>query len=151
MRYFISACLLMGIIYAGSGCSGGNQQPDPSHTNTGSDADQYAEGDTLSFRGTLIDTHCYSLDQENIGEDHTLPESGFREDCAQYCANLGYPVAVLVGGKPGNKVWIMRFSSQVFAEYMANEVRVDAEFISNGLAEPFKVEMKTEDGWIQII
>lgn len=112
---------------------------------------EYAPGDTLAFEGTLIDTHCYNLDQENIGDDHTLPKSGFREDCAAYCANLGYPVAVLIGGKPGNKVWILRFSSQVFADFMAETVRVEGTFISGSLIQPSKVEMKSEDGWVQII
>jgi len=149
MRYGIVFLLFAGLLYLGCSQQDG-ENSSKTKKNTQSEPN-YTQGDTLEFRGTLIDTHCYNLDQDNIGDDHTLPESGFREDCAAYCANLGYPVGVLVGGEKGNKVWILRFSAQVFADYMAETVRVKGNFISNGLVQPSTVEMKTEDGWVQII
>lgn len=145
------------IIFASCSGSGSKSKSNTDSNTSGNSTSQnqtaskFAPGDTITIQGILIDTHCYNLDQENIGDDHMLPKSGFREDCAAYCANLGYPVAVLIGGKPGNKVWILRFSAQVFADYMAETVRVEGNFISDGLVQPSKVEMKTEDGWVQII
>lgn len=142
-KYFAITTLLIVI-----GCSGADTKNQTSKT---AESTNHTAGDTLNFQGILIDTHCYELNQQNIGDNHTLPQSGFREDCAAYCANLGYPVGVLVGGEPGNKVWIMRFSSQIFADFMAETVRVEGRFVSGGLVEPIKIEMKTENGWIQII
>jgi len=155
---FLSVLTLL-VLFLGCSGSDSNSNADKNNPQNASEENRtdqqfdssYAPGDTLTFQGKLIDTHCYNLDQQNIGDDHTLPKSGFREDCAAYCANLGYPVAVLIDGNPGNKVWILRFSAQVFADYMAETVRVEGNFISDGLVQPSKVEMKTDEGWIQII
>jgi len=151
--FFLPVLIMLGLVIgcSGSGSNSNGDKNNPQNKTNQQANSNYAPGDTLAFQGKLIDTHCYNLDQQNIGDDHTLPESGFREDCAAYCANLGYPVAVLIDGKPGNKVWILRFSAQVFADYMAETVRVEGNFISDGLVQPSKVEMKTDEGWIQII
>lgn len=114
---------------------------------------QFIKGDTLVVSGILIDTHCYALDKENIGHDHNLPQSGFREDCAEYCALQGYPVGVLIQeeGKE-NYVWAIMTASQIFADYMTETARVRGTVRSDGVLDPLDVELKDgPDSWITIM
>ncbi|MFU8811663.1 MAG: hypothetical protein ACNA78_01780 [Balneolaceae bacterium] len=113
----------------------------------------HAVGDTLQVTGSLIDSHCYALDPDNTGHDHQLPQSGFREDCAEYCALQGYPVAVLNKDDEGHDVvWTLMTASQIFADYMTQQVRVQGTFRSNGVLDPLRVELSDgEDGWIRIM
>lgn len=142
--------LMMGLMCTTlSSCSrqSGDENKDQPQTGTGN----YVSGEALDFSGVLIDTRCYSISQENTGKDHDLPDRGFVKACASLCAQQGFPVAVLVDGEKGGKVWILMFSSQVFADFMAETVRVHATWISDGLVEPKSIDMQTEGGWVQIL
>ena len=48
------------------------------------------------WSGTLVDTRCMAMDPSNTGNDHG---GGAKKGCAAACANMGIPVAVLVGDK----------------------------------------------------
>ncbi|MGI9541652.1 MAG: hypothetical protein ACR2MX_00250 [Cyclobacteriaceae bacterium] len=116
------------------------------------DDHDYEENDPLSMSGTLICAHCFALDQENVGLDHQLPESGFIPACASRCAELGYPIAVLVDPPiAGNEVWVIRTSSQLFTDYMAQKAEVVGTFVTNGMIEPRSIQVPTEPGRRQII
>jgi len=115
----------------------------------------YTRGDTLTVTGMLIDSHCYALDKENTGHDHNLPESGFRENCAEYCALQGYPVGVLNQNEEGQQteeLWVIMTAAQIFADYMTQTVRVQGTVRTDGLLDPLQVELKTgPDEWITIM
>jgi len=114
---------------------------------------EYAVGDTLQIKGSLICAHCYALNEENTGHDHTLPQSGFREDCAGYCSLQGYPIGVLLDQKyGGSKVWVIRTSSQLFADYMTEIVRIKGQYAAEGVIEPLSIELKRgDDEWLTIM
>jgi hypothetical protein len=116
-------------------------------------AQMHALGDTLLVSGILIDTHCYSIDKNNIGLHHNLPQSGFREDCAEYCALQGYPVAVVIQqDSQDDEVWTLMTAPQLFADYMTQTVRVQGTFRANGVIDPINVELSDgNDNWIRIM
>ena len=95
------------------------------------------EGDSLELKGKLICAHCHALNEENLGIDHQMPESGFAENCANLCAQQGYPIAVLVeDAVAGVEVWVIRTSSQLFEEYMASNTKIKGTFVTPGIIEP---------------
>ncbi|MFU8859706.1 MAG: hypothetical protein ACNA8K_04720 [Cyclonatronaceae bacterium] len=114
---------------------------------------RFAMGDTLVVTGTLIDAHCYALDKSNTGHDHQLPQSGFRENCAEYCALQGYPVAVLFENEQGaDEVWSIMTTPLIFADYMIQTVRVKGTVRTDGVLDPLSVElMSGPDEWITIM
>lgn len=106
----------------------------------------YVRGDTLTITGQLIDSHCYALDKENTGHNHNLPESGYREDCAEYCALQGYPVGVLIKDEQDQnteEMWVIMTAAQIFADYMTQTVRVQGTVRTDGILDPLQVELKT--------
>ncbi|MFQ5569938.1 MAG: hypothetical protein ACE5G0_09700 [Rhodothermales bacterium] len=111
----------------------------------------HAPGDSISVTGVLVDSRCFYLDKaNNANVDHNRPE-GRVPGCAKACAMQGFPVAVLEGGDVEGMVWILSFPSQVFADYMAQTVRVQGEFRSEGIIIPHRVETQTGDGWTRIM
>jgi len=113
----------------------------------------YALGDSIMVSGVLVDSRCFYLDKPtNRNVDHIRPEpEGRVPGCGKACALQGFPVAVLEGGDLEGMVWILSFPSQVFADYMAQTVRVYGEFRSEGIVIPNRVEMQTSDGWLRIM
>ncbi len=112
----------------------------------------FQETDSLSIEGTLICAHCYALNQENTGVDHTLPESGFVKECASQCANLGYPIAVLSEKMvAGANVWVIQTSSQLFSDYMGKKAEVRGSLVTNGVIEPTGILVTTAPGRKQIL
>lgn len=110
-----------------------------------------AAGDTLTVLGTLIDSRCFQLDKDtNRADDHVRPE-GPVAACAEACARQGWPVAVLEGGRPEGYVWMLSFPAPVFAEYMAQPVRVLGQFRSEGILVPQRVEVRSGEAWTVIL
>ncbi len=108
-------------------------------------------GDTLTVVGTLVDTRCFAIDERNVANDHILPE-GDVTGCGTACAMQGIPVAVLEGGEPSGKPWILvSYPSQIFAEYVATTVRVIGQYGADGIIVPISVDTKTDDGWARIL
>ncbi|MGF1671696.1 MAG: hypothetical protein ACFCU6_14725, partial [Balneolaceae bacterium] len=81
------------------------------------------------------------------------PQSGFREDCAEYCALQGYPVGVLIQEEgEEDYVWSIMTASQIFADYMTQIARVRGTVRSDGVLDPLDVELKDgPDSWITIM
>ncbi len=97
-----------------------------------------------------MDTRCLSLDPANAGVDHIRPE-GKVPGCARACANAGFPVAVLVGGRPEADVWVLVTAPAIFADYMAAPVRVRGIVRSQGVLIPHRVEYRDGDKWLTIM
>lgn len=111
----------------------------------------YAPGDSIRVGGVLIDTRCFHLDKEiNRHNDHIRPE-GQVAACAQACARLGFPGALLENGAVDGKVWILGgYPAQIYTDYMAQTVRVEGEVRSEGVIVPSKVEYKNGEVWTRI-
>ena len=123
----------------------GCQQPRPERV-----AIEYARGDSLEVSGTLIDSRCFNLDPANVGVDHIRPE-GFVKACAQACANMGFPAAVLKNGDPDDDVWVLIAVPAILADYMAETVRVRGVVRSAGILIPERVEIRDGDEWLTIM
>lgn len=121
------------------------------------DSSIFAIGDTLEVTGKIICAHCYALNEENTGHDHTLPQSGFREDCAEFCSLQGYPMAVLLDEPvDGSRVWVIRTASQIFADYMTRIAKIEGTFASKGLIDPLSIYLEEQSenqttNWVQIM
>jgi len=144
-KYLITALAMIFIV---AGCGDGEEIKEYVAPES-----KFVKGDTLTVSGILIDTHCYALDKENTGHDHNLPQSGFREDCAEYCALQGYPAGVLIEQEnEEDYVWAIMTASQIFADYMTQVVRVRGTVRSDGVMDPLDVELKDgPDSWITIM
>lgn len=97
-----------------------------------------------------MDSKCYGMNQDNWLADHMTPK-GKMTNCAQACANMGIPVAVLEDGKKDSDVYILITPAQAMAEHMARTVKVVGKKAFNGAIIPDKVFVKTEDGkWEEV-
>ena len=133
-----------------SACS---SKPDVGDSASAREAGLYAQGDTISVNGLLVDTRCFAANRQNLGMDHPdpVPTSQTGPACARYCALQGFPVGVAVDG-PEGPVWILLSSPQVLADYMEQTVRVRGVVRSEGVLTPQRVEMQTTDGgWTFIL
>ena len=139
-RLILAGCA--GIVLLLSACNPGSDASRPS--------ENAAQGDSLTITGTLVDTRCFNLDPANVGVDHVRPE-GFVKACAQACANMGFPAAVLVGGEPGGDVWVLITLPSILADYMAETVRVDGVVRSAGVLIPFRVQYRAGDEWLTVM
>lgn len=110
-------------------------------------------GDEIEIEGKVICAHCYALNEENTGHDHNLPQSGFKENCAQFCSLQGYPIGVLLESElDGTRVWVIRTAGQIFADYMTETVRIKGEFVDTGVLDPLSIDLKTgEEEWTAIM
>lgn len=150
---FLGVTGLAILVLIGVSCSGNNGKQPADSANPEEASVQFAGGDTLNISGSLICAHCYALNRENTGHDHVLPQSGFIENCAGFCSLQGYPIAVFTENESGrSKVWVIRTSSQLFADYMTEKVRIKGTFVSDGVIEPLSIELKRgENQWITIM
>lgn len=142
---------IMALIIFGANCSSdlNKKNISPEEKNSLS---SLSENDSMEVSGILICVHCYSLNEKNTGINHQLPENGFTKNCASMCAQQNYPVGVLSEIKQfGANVWVIRTSSQMFADYMSKEVRIKGIFIKDALIEPSHIEVKDGDKWITLL
>lgn len=109
-------------------------------------------GDVMKIEGKLICAHCHALNEKNVGIDHQLPESGFMEDCANLCAQQGYPIAVLLNQPIADtKLWVVRTSSQFFDGYMASNTKIQGTFVTPGIIEPTEIKVQQDQNWVTLI
>ena len=100
--------------------------------------------------GLLVDTKCYGMNADNWVADHMTPK-GKMNNCAQACANMGIPVAVLEDGKKNGTTFILITPSAALAEHMAQTVKVVGMKTLNGAITPTKVFVKNADGeWEEV-
>ncbi len=103
---------------------------------------------TVTVTGTLIDTKCYGMNHDNIGNDHITPK-GKVPNCASACASMGIPVGVLIGGKKGGDVVFLITPAGQLAKYMAKTARVTGQKAIGGLI-PMKIEVKENGKWKKV-
>jgi len=145
----------LAFLIPGIGCSGNTDEVANKQSAEIDDRDAVAASDTLNITGKLICAHCYALNENNTGHDHTLPQSGFKENCANFCSLQGYPMAVLLDEElAGQRVWVIRTSSQLFADFMTQTLRIEGTFVSHGVIDPLSIELlksEEENQWITIM
>jgi len=104
----------------------------------------------VTVEGILIDSKCYGMNPDNWASDHMTPK-GDMANCAQACAQMGIPVGVLEGGKPGGDVYLLVTPSMALAEHMAKEVKVVGMATFEGAITPSKVFVKNDKGkWEEV-
>jgi hypothetical protein len=100
--------------------------------------------------GLLVDTKCYGMNSDNWVADHMTPK-GKMSNCAQACANMGIPVAVLEDGKKDGTTYILITPSAALAEHMAETVKVVGMKTLKGAITPTQVFVKNSDGeWEEV-
>jgi predicted lipoprotein with Yx(FWY)xxD motif len=104
----------------------------------------------LTVIGMLVDTKCYGMNHDNFVADHMTPK-GKMTNCAQACANMGIPVAVLKDGEKSGDVYILIAPAQALAEHMARTVKVIGMESLEGAIIPNKVFVKNAAGkWEEV-
>jgi hypothetical protein len=100
----------------------------PSFAGDGHDHDKKMK--EVTVEGILIDSKCYGMNPDNWAANHMTPK-GEMSNCAQACANMGIPVGVLEGGKPGGDVYLLVTPSIALADHMASAI---PDFVSKAPA-----------------
>ena len=104
----------------------------------------------ITVIGTLVDTKCYGMNPDNWVVDHMTPK-GKMPQCAQACAKMGIPVAVLADGKKGGDVTILITPAGTLADYMAKTVKVTGMPTFEGSVIPNNVWFKNDKGkWEEV-
>ncbi len=112
-----------------------------------------------TIEGTLVDAKCYvsaatmGKPEMNFGNDHMVPgKDGTMSklpSCATACANMGIPTAIVEGGKPGGKTYIIIAPAPPLAKYMAEHARITGTLTDNGII-PTKAEVKKNGKWEEV-
>lgn len=106
--------------------------------------------ETLLRSPALFSTAAASTWTRKRRVDQVRPE-GFVKACAQACANMGFPAAVLKNGDPDDEVWVLIAVPAFLANYMAETVRVRGVVRSAGILIPERVEIRDGDEWLTIM
>lgn len=114
----------------------------------------------VKVQGQLVDTKCYGMGANmgkpamNFGNDHMVPGKGGKmmtaANCATACANMGIPVGLVEGGKPGNQTYVLITPAGQLANYMALEARVEGQKVFDGGIIPSKIEVKKDGRWEEV-
>jgi hypothetical protein len=85
-----------------------------------------------TVEGILVDTKCYALDPDEIGDDHTTAAGKPWVRCATVCARMGIPVGVAVNGKPGGELIVLITPVPPLADHMGAWARVTGTPVLDG-------------------
>lgn len=99
-------------------------------------------GSPATVEGILIDTRCYSMDRAFKANDHKTG-GALIEGCAQACAKLGIPVALLTTS--GDVVMLLAPSPD-FADHMGREARAVGRWALNGAVRPDSAFVRGDGG-----
>jgi hypothetical protein len=114
------------------------------------DAAKEKKKDEVVVVGVLVDTKCYTMNNENYTLDH-MTEKGKVEGCASASASMGLPVGLLVDGKKGGKVYVLIAPAPAFVDFMAQTVQVIGTEIIDGALAPSQIFVKNENGeWEEV-
>lgn len=105
--------------------------------------------DTVTVEGKIIDSKCYGMSEMNAGDDHTIMGGKKVPKCGTACATIGIPVGVLEGGEPGGKVYLIVGPAGGYAEFMAQEIKIEGEEAYPGAIIPSKFWVKEDDKWVE--
>jgi hypothetical protein len=104
----------------------------------------------ITVVGTLVETRCYGMNNDNIGLNH-ITEKGTVEECAKACASMGIPVGLLVDGKKGGQLYILIAPAPMFVDFMAETVQVVGTVTLEGALMPSHIFVKGESGeWEEV-
>lgn len=144
----LSIVLLSGAVLAGCAADKNSpEQREESGRSTSQSTFALERGDTTTISGTLIDTHCYADDPDNVGRHHDR-QRGHVRDCAALCARQGLPAGVLADD---GTVWVLVTAPAVLADYMAGTVRIRGEVRSDGVLIPHRVEVRRGNEWTFVL
>lgn len=104
--------------------------------------------ETVTLTGILVDSKCYGMMHENMGNDHMTPK-GKVPNCASACASMGIPVALLIDGKKGAETVFLVTPAVQLAKHMAKECRVTGQKALGGVI-PTKIEVKENGKWKEV-
>ncbi|MBS35924.1 MAG: hypothetical protein CMO26_08380 [Thiotrichales bacterium] len=109
----------------------------------------YAQTETsVSIEGLLVVIECRAANYQQIRLGDTSPEL---VQAATTCARTGAPLAVLVNPKSNPVLYTLVAPSEDLFAYIAHHIRLTGEEISAGLIVPSNLEVKTHDGWMQVV
>ncbi len=130
-------------------CGDGGEQADDM-TDTTETAMMPTPG-SVTVAGTLIDSKCYGMNHDNLGNDHGMPDGSTVAGCGAACAKMGLPVAVLEGGTKDAKVYVLVAPSAPLADHVSKEVRVSGMPVYDSGMIPGKIEVKDAQGaWVDV-
>ena len=66
-----------------------------------------------------------NLAKTNHEDDHMMPGNKKAPKCRTVWATTGFPMGVLEGREPGGKVYLMVGPAGGYAEFIAQEIRVE--------------------------
>jgi len=124
-----------------SGCASGLAASPPAARSAGSTVTTGYPTGSASVEGTLIDTHCYSLDRAYASDDHRTP-GGTIEGCAAACARLGIPVGLLTDS---GEVVVLLAPSSDLADHMGHEARAVGKRVLGAL-RPDSISVRDSSG-----
>lgn len=112
-----------------------------------------------TVEGTLVDAKCYLMaagmnkPEMNFGNDHMVKGHDGNmmkmPSCATACANMGIPAAIVEGGKPGGKTYIIIAPASTFAEHMAKNARITGTLTDAGIIA-MKAEVNDGGKWKEV-
>ncbi len=124
----------------------------------GDEGHQAMKKEAITIEGTLVDAKCYlsaavmGKPAMNFGNDHMVQGKNGKmmsmANCATACANMGIPVAVVEGGKPGGKTTIIIAPAGMLAQHMTKNARVTGKLTDAGIVA-IKVEVKENGKWVE--
>ncbi|HKQ20106.1 MAG TPA: hypothetical protein VJW75_10210, partial [Candidatus Eisenbacteria bacterium] len=123
-----AAAVLLLLPFLAVGCASGRPSSPPA---LGTAAGR-APGSVAAVEGTLIDMRCYSQDRAFKANDHRIGDAMI-EGCAQACAKLGIPVALLTSS---GDVVLLLAPSPDFADHMGREARAVGRWALHGAVRP---------------
>lgn len=109
----------------------------------------------ITVEGKMVDSKCYGMASGMdmpamaINDAHKMPDGNTVEGCGTACATMGIPVAVVEGGEAGGDVYMIIGPAMGFAEYMAQEVKVEGEQAYPGAIIPSKLWVKEDGNWVE--
>lgn len=134
-----ATAVLLLLPFLAVGCAS-NRPASPSPT-VGSPAGR-APGSLATVEGTLIDMRCYSQDRAFKANDHRTGDAVI-EGCAQACAKLGIPVALLTSS---GDVVLLLAPSPDFADHMGREARAVGRWALHGAVRPDSAFVRGDGG-----
>lgn len=149
-RRRVASLLLLPLILVG--CAGGLAASRPvADTATSADGANAAgaanAAGTATLVGILVDSHCYSIDPAHAADDHRT-KNGTIESCAQACATMGIPVALLT---PSGEAVVLLVPAPDLADHMGHEARAVGTRVLGGSLRPDSLFVRGEgDAWTRI-
>ena len=150
LRRRSAALLLLPVLLVG--CAGGlaASRPDAGAATPADGANAAGPANpagAVTLVGILVDSHCYSIDPAHAADDHRT-KNGTIESCAQACATMGIPVALLT---PSGEAVVLLVPAPDLADHLGWEARAVGTRALGGSLRPDSLFVRGEgDAWTPI-